>query len=181
MWAKLGWSVALLVIACSCMPCGRIVTYKISDRFSPEERDTIIQAAEFWNDVSNENTNVGDVLIYDGISPDEDGFTTRDLEDDISVVHKVSHESGIWKKLRRAGKFGDSTLMGYSFVGDIAIATDVLSARFPLELIAKHEFGHMIGVDHIPWKGNLMSSTPSKEFTQLDLAGFCTVFDCIEK
>jgi len=187
---RLGAFLVILAMWLSMLGCGPEPLprhFFIDARFTGPERGLILEAADKWNALGQELLDV-DALAYDGIWEQDAEFEPiRDLGDDVHVVYVGSEQ--VWNGRRM---YTDEKMVGSATRGDVIIyrftmiaeeTGEVDPSNFRLTVI--HEFGHFLNLHHVHDAKSIMNAsgesidaTGPLEFSRVDRAAFCCVYDC---
>lgn len=196
-----------LTLLGGCMPVPELPKhYLIDSRFSDEEGDRILSAAEKWNAVSKEYLGVDRALVSDGRYEDPDGFHHDDLFDDKHVVY-LGIDDEMFAELQESyskpknvdftghGPLADVTLFVFAIKqawetcqkSDTCEDGSCLSWLDYFEREATHEFGHHIGLylhlmgDKKAIMGNgAECKGQSMDPTAADIRYLCEMRSCIK-
>ncbi len=162
--------------------------FYVEGRWSPEERQMIIDSAEKWNAVGREYLGIDRILVYRGVYHDPDGFHPDDLGGTESVVY-LGEKNADYDYIDE-GHEGVSVI-GYGTWGHVILYRFAMSDGQGVlneglfRQTATHEFGHFLGLAHIPDDPKALMFWVTGEnadvITRHDIQAFCLVHDCIKQ
>ncbi len=176
---------ALLTSACA-PPLPR--EFYVESRWSPEERQMILDSAEKWNAVGREYLGIDRILVYRGVYDDPDGFHPDDLGGSESVVYRGEKDADYdfidegeeGASVIGYGTWGHVILYRFAMCGDDGVLNEGLFRQ-----TATHEFGHFLGLGHVPDDTKALmfwlAGDNSDTITRHDIQAFCLVHDCLKQ
>ena len=163
--------------------------FYIESRWTPAERQIILDEAEKWNAVGREYLGLDRILVFRGVYNDRDGFRSEeDLGDDFNVVYVGENNADY--DLIDTGTEG-SYVIGYGTSGDVllfrfAMLNEDGTLNEPLfRQTVLHEFGHFLGLAHVPDDPKALmywlTGENSDVITRHDIQAFCLAHDCLKQ
>lgn len=157
----------------------------ISPEFTPEERDNIVNGVLMWERATN-GLIVWRLLTFDPKKPPPKPAGCCNGVEQRSVMFRRAVSGNEWVKKWDAEN-GSRVLLGlcqgnsmketaWLWLVEDRLTTDMLTS-----IIAAHELGHALGLDHIDDKDSVMSEffrTSTRCLTAHDIKAFCDKHDC---
>lgn len=165
---------------------------RVDQTFTNVEREAILRAIDVWNNVTEPyRQDKTLLLVYDG--PVADAFDDGDGSDDTMIIYNVilDREQRYWQE-EVAVNHPDA--IGLNSGNDIAIPTPLFTDEKKqsddygqtIEIIAMHEFGHLLGVGHLedeaaimyPYLTVILDENSKPTLANADIRAFCELYEC---
>jgi hypothetical protein len=162
-----------------------VVRYYVANEFSIDEEEQIRTGVSLWAAAT-----AGRVVSYQDPYPidGEIEFGSYRKNERVVVFNKIESSSDY---VRTWDEYYDKIIIGMKFGNpfirsDIYLVSDRLVSSKHWESVAAHEFGHVLGVDHVVNGNSIMSEfykIGNDTITLDDLSAFCTVheYECCFK